>query len=248
MLTAVAERSMTRRQRSKRHRDYGVQPRHRALAARSCIDPKKARFTILVGSRARRTSNSGSDIDVVRIGHKQPETTKSRYPKRLVSYTDYDTDKFCDLYDRGSLFFYHMFREGRLLEGSRTAWSCLKANFRVSTDFAEEITRNRKFLQWLQRGEKFKGAVIPYLAHTCRALKNLAIFSLAQKRRYVFDKRAALRSAFPRLSDSAIDLLVTANDSFERSPPRRLSSQDVPVAEINRLRKQLTVAMQHAAR
>jgi hypothetical protein len=46
----------------------------------------------------------------------------------------------------------------------------------VSTDFTEEITRNRKFLQWLQRGEKFKGAVIPYLAHTCRALKNLAIF------------------------------------------------------------------------
>jgi hypothetical protein len=124
----------------------------------------------------------------------------------------------------------------------------LKENFRVSTNFKQEISRNRRFLKWLQRGEKFRGAIIPYLAHTCRALKNLAIFSLAQKRCYVFDKRAALRGAFPNLPKSSIDLLISANDSFERSPRRRLSSGDVPVSQINRLRKEVNLAVQHAAR
>jgi predicted nucleotidyltransferase len=248
MLSSVAERSVIKRQRSKQHRNNNGVHLRRVLAAKSCIEPRTARFTILIGSRARRTSKAGSDIDVVRVGHKKPLARNGRHQKRLVSYTDYDIEKFWDLYGRGSLFFYHMFREGRLLEGSPSAWSCLKANFRVSTNFNEEITRNRKLLQWLQRGEKFRGAIIPYLAHTCRALKNLAIFSLAQQRQYVFDKRAALNRAFPRLSKNAIDLLVTANDSFERSPRRHLSSHDVTEEEINHLRKQLTVAIQHAAR
>jgi len=184
----------------------------------------------------------------VRIGHKAPLAFKRHEEKRSVTYIDYDVKSFCDLYARGSLFLYHVFREGRLLAGNSQAWARLKENFRVRTNFAKEISRNRKFLRWLQRGEKFRGAVIPYLAHTCRALKNLAIFSLAQKRRYVFDKRAALRGAFPSLPKSSIDLLISANDSFERAPRRRLSSEDVPMSHINRLRKQVTFAVQHAPR
>jgi predicted nucleotidyltransferase len=220
----------------------------RAAPSRKRIRPKIGRFTILIGSRARRTQKSYSDVDIVRIGHTELATIKERARKDSVSFIDYDVDKFSDLYEKGSLFLYHVFREGRLLEGDFDAWNYLKENFRVSTNFKREISRNRRFLKWLQRGEKFRGAVIPYLAHTCRALKNLAIFSLAQKRRYVFDKRAALRGAFPNLPKSSIDLLISANDSFERSPRRRLSSENVPVSQINRLRKQVNLAVQHAAR
>jgi hypothetical protein len=67
---------------------------------------------------SRRTATHESDIDVVRIGHKQPAPIKRDYQKRLISYIDYDAHTFCDLCDRGSLFFYHVFREGHLLEGS----------------------------------------------------------------------------------------------------------------------------------
>ena len=206
------------------------------------------RFTVLIGSRGRGTATGASDFDVVRIGHKAGVKFKRNERNRSVSYIDYDVKSFCSLYESGSLFLYHIFREGRLLEGNRQAWAWLKENFRVRTSFGREISRNRAFLRWLQRGEKFKGAVIPYLAHTCRALKNLAIFSLAQKRRYVFDKRAALRGAFPNLPSSSIELLISANNSFERAPRHPLSSEDVPVAQINRLRKHVNLALEHAAR
>jgi predicted nucleotidyltransferase len=215
------------------------------VSARECVGARGRNFTILIGSRARRTATSRSDIDVVRIGHKRP--APGRIGKQAISYIDYDFDKFCDLYDRGSLFLYHVFREGRLLAGSESAWRSLKKNFRVSTNFGDQISRNRNFLRWLHRGEKFEGAVIPYLAHTCRALKNLAIFSLAQKRQYIFDKREALQRAFPALSDRSIDLLITANDSFERSARPRLSSEDVPIRDIHRMKKQVACAMHNAA-
>jgi hypothetical protein len=157
------------------------------------------------------------------------------------TYIDYDANAFARLYERGDLFLYHVFQEGRLLEGNKTEWESLKTNFHVGTDFGEEISRNRKFLRWLQRGEKYDGAVMPYLANMCRALKNLAIFTLAEKRHYVFDKRKALRRAFPALSDASIALLVDANNSFERHPA---FAQPYPIdpRNISRLNREIASA------
>jgi hypothetical protein len=139
-------------------------------------------------------------------------------PKKAdVSYIDYDAKKFSELYEKGSLFLHHIFTEGVLLKGNRSVWNALKQYFQVSTNFRKEISQNRKLLEWLQGGEKFRGATIPYLAHTFRALKNLAIFLLAHKREYVFEKRAALQTAFPTLDRKAITLLINANNMFERS-------------------------------
>lgn len=203
------------------------------------IGSRKAKFTILIGSLARRTHNTSSDIDVVRIGHRESTKLKIQSRNQAVSYIDYDIDKFMELYERGSLFLYHVFSEGCLLEGDATAWQWLKEHFRVSTDFRQEISQNRKFLKWLQTGTKYQGAVVPYLAHTCRALKNLAIFSLAQEGKYVFDKGRALRKAFPRLSDDVIALLVDASNSFERLPWRPLSRAPVGPNAIGQLNEQI---------
>jgi len=198
-------------------------------------------FTILIGSQARCTQDRFSDVDIVRIGHTNPI---AKIGKRGVqpSYIDYDMATFSLLYERGDLFLYHIFKEGRLLQGDQSGWALLKRNFRVGTDFGEEISRNRKFLQWLQRGSKYEGAIMPYLAHLCRALKNLAIFSLAEKRNYVFDKRKALRSAFPALSDESISLLVNANNSFERNPSLARSYPIIDPTSMKRLNKEIALA------
>jgi hypothetical protein len=206
----------------------------------------KPGFSVLIGSRARHTHDRVSDTDVVRIGHKRRLKLETQRPIGSVSYIDYDLVKFSDLYRRGSLFIYHVFSEGRLLEGDRNAWKRLKNNFRVSTNFRREISQNRKFLRWLHEGEKFKGASIPYLAHACRALKNLAIFSLAEKRRYIFDKRTALRRAFPALTDEVIHLLINANNAFERPQSNRLAADDLSGDTMRLVRNQIAHAVRSA--
>src|SRR5207253_6996143 len=77
---------------------------------------------------------------------------------------------------------------------------------------------------------------------TC-ALPILAIFSLAQNREYVFDKRAALRKAFPQLSDDVIALLVDASNRFERLSSPGLSRRIVDYDKIGRLNRQLALAV-----
>ena len=162
---------------------------------------------------------------------------------REVSYIDYDPDKFSRLYEDGSLFLYHIFCEGRLINGNERTWRFLKANFCVRTNFRREIAENREVLEWLQDGTQYEGAMIPYLAHTCRALKNLAIFSLAQRRSYVFDKRRALRKAFPVLEDEAIALLIGANNVFERSHIDSGDLHAVNAETIRRVRIQIARAI-----
>ena len=234
---------MSGRQVRNRRGDEAAGLNDRAAAALRHIESRQAKFTILIGSHARRTQNSSSDIDVVRIGHKKSPKLKNGPTNRVISYIDYDSDKFFDSYEHGSLFLYHVFKEGRLLHGNAATWRWLKDHFRVRTNFKQEISRNRRFLKWLQIGTKYNRAVVPYLAHTCRALKNLAIYSLAQERKYVFDKRTALRKAFPQLSDDAIGLLVNASNSFERLPWRPLSHGMVNQDTIGQLNRQIARAI-----
>src|SRR5207247_1431685 len=78
-----------------------------AAVTRQRLGSKRPKFTILIGSRARSTQNSASDIDVVRIGHKRSVKLHNRGRKRHISYVDYDPDAFLNLYKGGSLFLYH---------------------------------------------------------------------------------------------------------------------------------------------
>jgi len=214
---------------------------------------RKPKFTVLIGSRARGTHARHSDIDIVRIGHREPVPLNLVGAQRQsdISYVDYESIKFSDLYRNGSLFLHHIFTEGTLLQGRRRDWNYLKRHFKVKTNFTNEISQNRRLLRWLQNGEKFKGATMPYLSHSFRALKNLAIFSLAQKRDYVFDKRGALSKAFPRFDPEAITFLIEANDIFERSV-RPTRNYEVNPATVEYVRKQIAHAInfprQHAYR
>jgi predicted nucleotidyltransferase len=208
------------------------------------LQTQKPKFTVLIGSRARGTPARHSDIDVVRIGHQQPIPLDlvGAHREAEVCYIDYDSFKFSELYRNGSLFLHHIFTEGTLLRGPSRDWSFLRRHFRVKTNFTNEISQNRRLLRWLQSGEKFKGATMPFLSHSFRALKNLAIFSLAQRRDYVFDKRSALTKAFPRFDAKAITCLIKANDIFERSV-RPTSGYKVSPAVVDHVRKQIARAI-----
>jgi len=207
---------------------------------------EKPKFVILIGSSARKSRKLDSDIDIVRIEYHKAVPSNLKKPKQAeVSYIDYDANKFSELYRDGSLFLYHIFTEGELLRGNRSSWNALKRHFRVSTDFRKEIIENRKFLRWLQRGEKFRGATIPYLAYTFRALKNLAIFLLAQNRDFVFEKRTALQRAFPRLDQKTITVLIDANNSFERGS-KLPSSYDVGPNTVMYVRKEIADAVPYS--
>src|SRR5260370_36279572 len=82
---------------------------------------------------------------------------------------------------------------------------------------------------------------MPLLAHMFRALKDAAIFSLAQRGVYVYDKRAALRRAFPSLTKRDIELLVTANNAFVRGAPRFTKSRSAAaIAALPRLVEKLS--------
>lgn len=185
-----------------------------------------------------------SDIDIVRIAHHRPlpPRFRNRRHKGELSYVDYSPAQFAKLFRQGSLFLYHVFNEGSLLEGDRGVWDSLKRCFKVRTDFKSEISQNRKVLNWLQRGNKSRGATVPYLAHTFRALKNLAIFSLAQKRNYVFDKRRALEQAFPSLDRKSIDVLISANDVFERKT-RKTGHYDVDDNAVAQVKRDIATTM-----
>ena len=202
-------------------------------------------FTVLIGSRARRAVRPSSDVDVVRIGHRHslPAHFRATHRGGRISYIDYDESKFRELYERGSLFLYHVFTEGSLLEGDAKPWASLKSRFKVATNFREEISQSRSVLAWLQRGNKWRGAKVPYLAHTFRALKNLAIFSLAQRRHYVFDKRRALEEAFPQLRRQSIATLIDANDAFEQTRLGRPRSYDISETTVAQLKKDIVGAL-----
>lgn len=177
-------------------------------------------LTVLIGSFARGTEELHSDIDVVRVGHRK-RLSKSKIDclarsKAPISYVDYEPETFASLYKSGSLFIHHVLTEGRLLQGSELYWTELCRDFVVTTDFSALIFDHLVLSQWLARSSAFSNAVMPQLSHMFRALKNAAIFSLAQEGVFVYDKRKALRRAFTFLTRAEIDVLLDANNSYDR--------------------------------
>jgi len=181
-------------------------------------------FTVLIGSYARGTASEDSDVDIVRIGHRR--SLHKKYlarignPKAVISYIDYDLDSFKSLHKAGSLFIHHILTEGKLLEGNTTRWARLANTFTVTHDLHEEIAEQLNLCTWLARPTAFRHATLPLLSHIFKALKNAAIFSLAQRGIYVYDKRKALENAFESFSRREIELLLSANSAYERGADR----------------------------
>lgn len=179
----------------------------------------KLQFTLLIGSFARGTGGRGSDIDVLRIGHKRrvkrPEITDYSLP---ISYVDYDFDSFNKLLNEGSLFLYHAFLEGQLLEGDIQQWNKLKENFVVSDDFRDSIEEYLQVLNYIAVYPEYEHSPVPYLSNIFKCLKNIGIFRMASVRQYDFEKVTALMAGCG-LSDLDARTLIKANAVFERSTP-----------------------------
>src|SRR5690554_2655246 len=153
----------------------------------------KMQFTLLVGSYARGTGGRSSDIDLLRTGHKKrvkrPVISDDSIP---ISYVDYDFDSFNKLFNAGSLFLYHAFLEGKLLEGDIQKWNKLKEGFIVSDDFRDSIEEYLQVLTYIAEYPEYEHSSVPYLSNIFKCLKNIGIFRMATMKQYNFEKITAL--------------------------------------------------------
>ena len=174
-------------------------------------------FTILIGSFARGEGGLDSDLDILRIGHtrhiKRPKEISNSIP---VSYIDYNEFVFEELYEKGSLFIYHAFNEGILLEGNKYKWEKLKENFLVSLNHSESIDEYLSLLEFIDDYPSYELSYTPYLSNVFKAIKNIGIFRLANKRKYLFDKKSALIEGCG-IPEYQANLFIKANNAFERS-------------------------------
>ena len=177
------------------------------------------KFTLLIGSFARGTGDLNSDIDVLRIGHTMPVIKPASINPRLpLSYVDYDLNSFFKLYDAGSLFLYHAFFEGRLLDGDSDQWNKLGENFVVSDSFITPINEYIEVLEYIDSYPGYELSFVPYLSNIFKCLKNIGIFQLASRKQYNFEKMVALEAGCGLTSTDARTLIL-ANAVYERSMP-----------------------------
>ena len=174
-------------------------------------------FTILIGSFARGEGGPDSDVDILRVGHCRSVDRLPEIGRKIpISYIDYDYSTFIDLYRQGSLFLYHSFREGRLIEGDITIWAGLKSNFTVTYNHKDSINEYFELLKFINAYPGFERAFMPYLSNICKAVKNIGIFKLAEIGCFVFDKQTALVKGCG-LSLNQAEILISCNNCFERS-------------------------------
>lgn len=175
------------------------------------------KYSVLIGSYARNACRDGSDCDIVRVCHMSDVVFAMRQPRSVyISYVDYDEYSFEKLFEAGSLFFYHMFYEGILLEGDTVSWHELKESFQVASSFSGEIEQDFDLLAFINSDCKYCSYVFAYLSSAYRAIKNIAIFRLAEKKTYVFDKFKAMASYWSFLTEGQIQVLIHSNDLVER--------------------------------
>ena len=173
--------------------------------------------TILIGSYARGDASSESDVDVLRVGHQNPIVRPKNIPSTAqISYIDYDWQGLIRLHSQGSLFLYHAFREGLLLQGCKSKWDELRESFSVAPRHTESIMEYVELLFYIDKYPGYENAYIPYLSNIFKAVKNIGIFRLAERGIYRFDKKSAL-SLGCNIVDPMSQVLQSANNCFERA-------------------------------
>jgi predicted nucleotidyltransferase len=174
-------------------------------------------LTVLIGSYARGTATAGSDVDILRVGHKSSSQIATSIPgDHYISYIDYSLDDFKRLHEMGSLFLQHAFLEGLILDGETSTWIEYKKSFVVKTEFTQEIKECKDLICYLTSAEENCRASTAFLFHLFRAVKNLSIFTLAQNRCYQFDKRAAIALCFTDIPTTILDAMLASETLFER--------------------------------
>jgi len=106
----------------------------------------------------------------------------------LISTICYNQETFFRLYNIGSLFLFHSFSEGVLLDGNAAEWENLKRTFRVQENFHAELLEIAKITRLLSNTRIFGGKYLTPLVNAFTELKNACIFSLAHHGIYEFNK------------------------------------------------------------
>ncbi len=209
---------------------------------------KKHTFTILIGSFARGTGGENSDLDILRIGHTKSVIKPDNISKAIpISYIDYDYSVFLDLFEQGSLFLYHAFKEGVLLNGEEGKWEQFKEKFVVTNDHTDSIREYISLLEFIDEYPEYELSFIPFLSNIFKAVKNIGIFKLAENGEYIFDKELALMQGCG-LNLSQAKIFISANNSFERSLQLTEDKQDIHKAfalEWKRQQKQFIHRITH---
>lgn len=168
-------------------------------------------FLLAIGSFARGNMTERSDIDLVAIGRPKSKDVIKQLPQgRQVNIVHFSPTRFRSLHQAGDLFLYHIFTEGKLLHGAKEEFAKLKDSFTVQTNFDLEIRRNVKLLDFLLSDPENTKGTLSFLTNLFRALKQIAIFRLASKRIYIFEKHIAIATAFPWINQNLIESMLDA--------------------------------------
>lgn len=161
------------------------------------------KFALLIGSHARGDNDASSDCDVLLINIEESKFDISVLPvkdKSLINIIFYDEATFLRLIEIGSLFVFHVFQEGVLLEGDLKGWERLKSEFQVQSNFREELLEISETTKLLSKTKIFGGKYLTPLVNAFTELKNACIFSLAHHSVYEFNKKKCLEKALRRIN------------------------------------------------
>ncbi len=189
------------------------------------------KYTVLIGSYARGTQRYESDIDIIRINHEDDALIDSSWNRDSISYIDFDSKQFSDLYQIGSLLLHHTFSEGILLEGNSQLWNDFSRRFVVTSDPACTIDGYASLIAHINSHRDFAKAFVAYLSNYFKASKNIGIFKQAAAGNYCYEKLNALVIGCHMPLEEA-EMLIRANDLFDRGiGPANDTSQLEELAE-----------------
>ncbi len=149
-------------------------------------------FIVIFGSIARNDYTENSDVDILTINIEKHLAEKYinniNIPNFPHNYVEYDSETFTMFYNSGSLFLYHIFTQGMLIHGNIKKWQLLKNNFNVKEDFKEEILKIKEEASAYSNIKIFDNHFTSAISNLYPMIKNLCIFSLANKGIYEFNK------------------------------------------------------------
>lgn len=170
-------------------------------------------YVVLIGSVAKNEENENSDIDICRIGTEILIEKDVKWPKGPISYIDYSIEEFSSLYEKGSLFIYHILKEGLLLNGSEKNWNFLVEKFNFKDTYGEEVEKIRIILQKILEVDIYGSTFLSFYSNLFTLLKNFSIFLLAHQGNFEFNKRKAFNQV---LGEKYYELLYYSYNKFER--------------------------------
>lgn len=147
----------------------------------------EASATFLIGSYARGDISDLSDVDILVVTSSQKSKhgfirdLRCDFDKNLVSIIKYPSHILQKHWSEGSLFTYHLRNEARCYYAEGDVLNFMKTEFRLKDNFSEDIGAQRKTLSVYQPANLFDDSTVFFTSQLFLLLKNVAIFSLADR-------------------------------------------------------------------